>query len=899
MSETTRKKKLIEVALPLDEINAACKSDKDRKTGTIRNVHKWFAPMPLPAWRALLFAALVDDPEDDNHRVYLLDLIKRLVVNGADLPDSQDLMEAQAVLQKQFPGGLPTVHDPFCGGGSTLIEGQRLGLQTLGSDLNPVPALISRTLTELLPRVSSQEPYRSTRPDATDPDGLFAATAGKRRSFDGIRSEIQHYAEEIRNRAWDQLRSMYPLPSEESPVAWLWARTARCKNPACGIETVLTTSWWLSTKKGNLAWIEPSVENGEVTLNVITGRVSGSAPMSPKIGDGVFACIACRTPLDGTYLRQLGKDGAVGFRMTAVAVDVRKERRYRAPTPVDLEAADVTTEDDAFAQIPLDPDAMGVRVGGYGVDMWRKMFTGRQFTTLTTFADLIADIYEEALADGTSDDAARAIVAFLALTLGKMAQYNSTQCRWLLRPTAQAKVVSAFDRGDLPMMWDFAETSFMSESVGGWLLQVATALRGIAYVVDHGEGSVVREDARQVAKRGTQGLVATDPPYFEAIGYADLSDYFYIWHRRALRRIFPDLYATAATPKRGELTASPSHHGGAQAAREYFVSGFTEVFASALEASDPTLPMLIVYASKEQKAGKGEETRWASILTAMIDGGLEITGTWPVRGTGSARMRGIGSNAVAAYIVMACRARSQSAGTCSLADFNRALRRELGQSVRALQASSILPVDLGQAAMGPGMQIYSRYRAVVDQSGERMPVEQALRMINTALAEILDEQEGELDAESRFAVRWWETYGWELADFGEADKTARPLGISVDHVKRAQVAASFGNKVRLLGILDLDRSWVPSDDISPTAWEAVHHLADRLIDGGGELEAARLMAKLGQLQDPAMALVYRLHDIAARKERSADQERYNALINSWSELIRLSGDSTGVTEGLF
>ncbi|MBE1487513.1 DUF1156 domain-containing protein [Plantactinospora soyae] len=899
MTDSNRRRKLIEVALPLDEINAACKADKDRKTGTIRNLHKWFAPMPLPAWRALLFAALVDDPADDNQRVYLLDLVKRLVENGAGLPDEETLEEAKAILAKQFPGGVPTVMDPFCGGGSTLVEAQRLGLPSFGSDLNPVPALISRTLTQVLPRVAGR---MATAPEAgSDPNGaaLFGVDGHRNDPFHGLREDVAYLAKQIRDRAWKRLSHLYPLGDHENPVAWLWARTARCPNPACGIETILATTWWLSKKRGNLAWIEPRVVDGRVELDVVSGLAHGEAPASPKIGDGVFACVSCRTPLDGAHLRELGARGDVGFRLTAVAVEVGGARKYRAATAVDMEAADVHSEDDAFADVPLDPDAMGVRVGGYGVSTWRQLFSGRQFLTLTSFADLIAETHDELLNRGVAREWADAVASLLTLSLGKMAQYNSTQCRWLLRPTAEAKVVSAFDRNDLPMMWDFAETSFMSESVGGWLLQVTTGLRALSYVVPNGRGAVVRQDARLVSSVPERGLVATDPPYFDAIGYADLSDYFYLWHRRALRRVFPDLYATAATPKTGELTASPSHHGGARAARDYFVSGFTEVFAGAQQSLGEGLPMLVVYASKEQKGGRGEETRWASILTAMLGADLEITGTWPIHGTGSARMRGIGSNAVAAYIVMVCRPRPATSTTCSLSEFNRALRRELGPAVRDLQAASILPVDLAQAAMGPGMQIYSRYRAVLDQAGRAVPVEQALRLINAALAEVLEEQEGELDAESRFAVRWWETYGWNAGSFGDADKTVRPLGISVDDVVRAQVVTSQGNRVQLLGNGNLDYKWVPSADVRPTAWEAVHHLAHRLIDRGGELEAARLMAVLGNLQDPAMALVYRLHDIAAKKGRTGDQERYNALINSWSELIKLAGDSSVTSEGLF
>jgi putative DNA methylase len=891
VTETNRKRKLIEVALPLDEINAACKADKDRKTGTIRNLHKWFAPMPLPAWRALLFAALIDDPEDDNKRVYLLDVIKRLVKNGADLPDKDVLDEAKVLLAKQYPDGVPAVLDPFCGGGSTLIEAQRLGVPAYGSDLNPVPALITRTISSMLPRVQAEA---SMHKPASGAPALFSATAEA--GYAGLISDVSHYATKVRERAWAKLSPYYPGRSGETPVAWIWARTARCPNPACGIETVLTTSWWLSKKKNDLAWIEPTVVDGHVELAVVSGQPFGTAPESPKTGRGAsFQCVACKGLVDENTLMQ---PGALGLRLMAVAAEQGGRRIYRAAHAGEQETAMSVPVVDDLPELRLPDIPRWFSGPRFGFNTQADLYTPRQLLTLTVFSDLVSDIHEEVRSDGGSVARADAITTLLALSVGKMAQVASTLAIWRHQPMAKAE--AALSSHSLPMMWDFPDVNVFGDSVGDWRGLVKTTMRALALLPDGAApAEVARVDARR-ARLPRPGLVATDPPYFDAIGYADISDYFYLWHRRSLRNVHPDLYGTLATPKSGELTAVPAHHGNDKSrARDYFVEGFTETFGNLKDSVADDLPMLIVYASKEQKGGKEEETRWSSILTAMINADLEITGTWPVRGTTEARMISAGTNAVASYIVMVCRPRSNEAGSTSLAEFNRALRRELGPAVRDLQAASILPVDLAQAAMGPGMQIYSRYRAVLDQSGQRVPVEQALRLINAALGEVLEEQEGELDPESRFAVRWWDAHGWISNTFGEADKTVRPLGISVDDVVRAQVATSQANKVQLLGAGVLDYKWVPSADIRPTAWEAVHHLAHRLIDRGGELEAAQLMAVLGNLQDPAMALVYRLHDIAAKKGRTGDQERYNALINSWAELVKLSSDSSTMTEGLF
>lgn len=884
---TTRKKKLIEVALPLDEINAACKADKDRKTGTLRNIHKWFAPMPLPAWRALLFAALVDDPEDDNQRVYLLDLIKRLVTNGAGLPSRTDLAEARAVLQRQYPAGLPAVLDPFCGGGSTLVEAQRLGLDSFGSDLNPVPVLISRVLTQLLPPLHGA-------PSIHQPvDGSLLSTAGTSHGYDGFEVDLRHYATLVENEVERSLAAIYP-GAESSVSSWLWARTATCPNPVCGLENPLATSWWLSKRSGNLAWIAPEVTDGSVHLAVVQGKATGQAPPPPKASRGAaFTCIGC----GGTISERDLEAQTLGLRLTAVVEDERGRRTFRPPTPEEeSQAAHVMPDIGPIPDVPVGDGGTRRR---FGLTNQADLYTPRQLATLSTFADRVAELVDKVVSDGGSPEYARAIVSVLGLAVGRLANGGSSQTRWKFDSrSGSAKPEAAFGRNDLPFTWDFVEVNPFSGGSWSWRQCIDTMVDALAYV-PAGNGTVEKVDARSTRLQ-TPGLVATDPPYFDAIGYADLSDFFYVWHRRALREVHPDLYATIATPKQGELTAIASHHENSrEAARNYFTSGFTETFRNLQRSMHQDLPLLVVYASREQKGAADEATRWSSILTAMIAADLEITGTWPIHGTGSTRMVGQGTNAVASYIVMACRPRAIQAGTTSLSDFNRALRRELGPAVRDLQAASILPVDLAQAAMGPGMQIFSRYRSVLDQAGRSVEVDQALRLINQALAEVLDEQEGELDRESRFAVRWWNTFGWDAAPFGEADKAVRPLGIGVDDVVRAQIATSQANKVQLIGSAALDRRWTPDRDSLPTAWEAVHHLADRLIDGGGELEAAKLMGRLGSLQDSTMALAYRLHDIAAKKGRTADQERYNALINSWAELVRLSGDGAATMEELF
>ncbi len=846
--------------------------------------------MPLPAWRALIFAALVDDPGEPMARESLLELIKDLVRDAPGLPSENALERAKLELRDQFGDHLPIVLDPFCGAGSTLIEAQRLGLRTRASDLNPVPTLIARTLTECLPKIANLPPLHLAD-DCSNP-GLFATQRSVQSAYEGLAQDLSHYAVLVGARVRAELGTAYPTSnSEATPIAWIWARTMSCPNPACGESTILTTSWWLSKKTGGRAWIQPEVGPNGIELRVYDGQPAGEAPRPPKPGRGTsFECIACSQLIPEEEVRRYATEKGLGVRMLAVIEDTPSGRVHRAPTLAEENAARAVVAPEGLPELSLGPGNQYVAPPRYGIRTFTDLFTDRQLATLACFADHVAAVHEEVLDDGGSEEYADALASLLGLAVGKLAQYGSTQA-FLYTRNGPSAAKAAFGRADIPMTWDFTETSPFGESIGSWKAVCQNMLRALKYA-PAGSGEVTRVDARMADVSSTSAvLVATDPPYFDAIAYADLSDYFYIWHRRALKSVHPDLYRTIAAPKEGELSAFAWHHGGTkEEAREYFINGFTETFKSLQEAPGE-LPLLVVYASKEQKGGRDEETRWSSILSAIISADLEITGTWPIRGTTEARMRSAGSNAVSSYIVMVCRPRLDDAPTCSLSDFTRALRRELGPAVRDLQAASILPVDLAQAAMGPGMEIFSRYRSVLDQSGASVPVEQALRSINSALSEVLDEQEGELDAESRFAVRWWATHGWTAATFGEADKAARPLGISVDDIVRAQVATSQANKVQLLGRTGLDREWVPARDSKPTAWEAVHHLADRLVDGGGEMAAGQLMGSLMRLQDPARALVYRLHDLAAKSGRTGDQERYNALISAWSELVKLGSTS--------
>lgn len=870
-------RRLIESALPLDAINAAAEADKGRKTGTLRNIHKWFAPMPLPAWRALLFASLVEDPESEQERDRLLRIVEDLMASGGDLPSPSAVDAAKAEIEKTWPGGTPPVLDPFCGGGSTLVEAQRLGCRTYGSDLNPVPALITKFLTELLPLTAGAEPLHT--------DG-FRVTGASRDPFAALASDCVRYAELARERVAARVAGLYGLSEAVSPIAWLWCRTARCPNPVCGATTLLTTSWELSKQRGNQRWLVPRVEGGAVALDI--GGPDGAPPPAPKTARGAsFSCVVCASPLDEHYLAAEGAAKRLGYRMTAVVQDIDGRRTFRVPSDAEVQLAQkVEFSDPRPVAMPDNPRWFSPPL--FGFKTYGELFLPRQMQVLAMFAEEVASITATVETEGGTASYASAVNAFLALCVGKLAQASSTLVRWNVRNGPPPKAEPAFGRHDVPMTWDFAETNPFGGSVGDWIQIVNTARRAFAFIAP-GTGQVRLADARSAAQGVNAGvLVATDPPYFDQIGYADLSDYFYPWLRRAAGERFPDLFQTIAAPKDGELVALPTRHGNDRGrARTYFVEGFTETFRSLRNAQHPDVPMLVVYAFKEQAADTGVAAGWSAVLEAVLAAELMVTGTWPVRGTGATRMVGLNTNALATYVVLVCRPRPADASRITKTEFVRELRAELKPAIAKLQHANIAPVDLAQAVIGPGMEIFSRHREVVETGGEAVGVAEALSLINRALAETLDEQEGDLDPDTRWAITWYEQYAYRPGVFGEADQLARAKGVSVEDLVRAGIVRSGGNKVALFQRDELAADWDPHTDRRATVWEAVQHLVRALAEQG-ESGAAQLYAQLGALADPARELAYRLFQVATRANAVDEALAYNNLVTSWSDIARVA-----------
>jgi putative DNA methylase len=872
--------KLVEVALPLEEISAASRADKDKKTGTIKNVHKWFAPMPTPAWRALLFASLVDDPGNEEERAELLDVIKSLVPKDGGPPKPADLEKAKAILQEATGGNPPTVFDPFCGGGSTLVEAQRLGLPCAGSDLNPVPVLITRTLTELLPQVAG-------RPPLVEPDGKLTSAADG--PFAGFLADCRRYAQRVRDEVWDQVGHLYPSPRGGGTViAWLWARTVLCPNPACQAIAPLVSSFWLSKKKGNLTWIEPrNLSPGKpVRFEVVSG--DGGPPPSTKVGrGGKFRCVVCSELIPEPYVKAEGKAGRLGTQLMAVVVDAPGGRRYLSPDE-SVEPPEVERPADV-PEIGLPDYARWFSSPGYGMGTQADLYTNRQLVMLSAFADSVKQVPGWVEHDGGDQTYARGIASVLGLCVSKLAMANSTQSRWNVRSTGSSKAEPAFGRHALPMVWDYVEANPFGKSVGDWLGQlasVATAVRSLP------GGSVparcFQSDARRAADLiHSPAFIATDPPYFAQIGYADLSDFFYVWLRRALQHVHPDLFGTIVTPKADELIAASYRHGDSlSAATQFFIDGFTDTFR-ALTEKTTDLPILIVYAHRQEESdteGAVTSTAWDAMLSAIIAARLRIVGTWPIHGARDARQISIDANALASYMVLVCRPLEAEARPTDRQGFLAALHAELPRRIRRFQEASISTIDLGPAAIGPGMEVFSHFARVIEPDGSDMTVGKALGIVSQVTAEVLDEFVGDLDNETRWAMGWFRDYGFEAGPYDDAEKLCKTTVTSFEGLVKAGVATSVKGKVRLWTREELISSWSPQTDSRVTIWEVTQHLVKRLKEEG-EDSTARLLRGCGEWADAARDLAQWLA-ATALASRPTEVLDLDALVTSWTELQR-------------
>lgn len=940
-------KKLIEVALPLDAINVAAAREKSIRHGHPSTLHLWWARRPLAAARAVIFAQMVNDPGYERHlgrgvnkqkaaaeRERLFKIIEDLV-QWENTNNEEVLERAREEIWKSWretcelnknhpqaaelfnPDKLPAFHDPFAGGGALPLEAQRLGLEAWASDLNPVAVTINKAMIEIPPRFAGRPPVGPI-PAGEKQAKLHEDWRGAR----GLAEDVRRYGAWMREQAEKRIGHLYPqieITAEmaaERPdlkplvgqkltvIAWLWARTVKSPNPAFShVEVPLASTFVLSSKEGKEAYVQPMVEGDSYRFTVKVGKPPTESASGTAAGKrGGFYCLMSESPIDYKYIRAEGTAGRMGAKLMAIVAEGARGRIYLAPT-AEHEAIARQAQPEWKPDVKLHGKCR-VNVSNYGLDVYGDLFTPRQLVALTTFSDLVGEAIErcrqDALAAGMADDGigldaggsgatayAQAVGVYLGLALSRLTDICNALCRWEVTKT---QVRNLFGRQAIPMMWDFAENNVFGEAAGDYIVSLGNLVKALLELPACNAGKAVHADAQ--GQQISQGkLVSSDPPYYDNIGYADLSDFFYVWLRKSLKPIFPGLYATLAVPKAEELVATPYRHGGHDKAEAFFLDGMTEALRNLARQAHPAFPVTIYYAFKQSET-KGEagtfSTGWETFLEAVLKAGFALTGTWPMRTELGNRMIGSGTNALASSIVLVCRQRPADAPTVSRREFIRELNAVLPEALYEMTRggvnSPVAPVDLSQAIIGPGMAIFSQYSAVLEADGTPMSVRTALQLINRFLAE------DDFDHDTQFCLHWFEQQGWATGKYGEADVLARAKGTSVSGLQASGVVASSKGELRLLKWAEMPRDWSPESDARLPVWEALHQLI-RALNQDGESAAGNLLARMPARAEPIRALAYRLYTLCERKGWAEDARAYNELVTAWSAIEQAAGEA--------
>lgn len=951
---TAHKKKLIEVAIPLEAINAASAREKSIRHGHPSTLHLWWARRPLAACRAVLFAQLVDDPssytdallDDPSIRLQAEDELgkqlrawnNRKVDARGNIPDTpeprledcaadierkrlfqiiEDLVKwenstneevlerARAEIRRSCGGELPPIYDPFSGGGSIPLEAQRLGLPAYGSDLNPVAVMIGKAMIEIPPKFKDMEPIH---PGLRDRNHY--------RNAEGLAEDVKYYGNWVRDRAFERIGHFYPqvdLPKEygggkANVIAWIWSRTVPSPDPAYSDRNVpIASSFLLSSKAGKLAWIEPIVDKAAKSIEFKI-RIGGTkaeidqAKKGTKAGRGTnFTCLFSDAAITMEHVRKAAKDGKLNQTLIAVVAETKGGRVYVAPSRMQEAAAETGVPRNGPAA-KISSDKRAFTPPDYGMSTFGDLFTDRQLVALNTLNDVVLEaintIKLDAVKAGIRDDGialreggsgatsyAESIATYLSFAVSRSANTLCTVARWT---ADRQQTVTVFSRPAIQMTWDFPEVNPFGGAAGDYRVSVAGVTKAILGLRGSSKGSIGQNDA-QTVHYPKDTVISSDPPYYDNIGYADLSDFFYCWLKPSLQGIYPDLFGVIATPKSEELIAAPYRHNGKIEAEEFFLDGMRVAIANMATSTSGEFPATIYYAFKQSEVEQEgvSSTGWATFLQAILDAGYQVVGTWPMRTELANRMRASGSNALANSVVLVCRKKDSTAEIVTRAEFIRTLKRELPPAIAELQTANVSPADMPQSAIGPGMGVFSRYQAVLESDDSPMSVKAALQLINTELDEYLGGIQGEFDPDTRFTISWFEQNGMGKGDYGVADNLARARGIAVESVKHAGIVESQAGKVRILKRDELAPDWEPQTDAHLTIWECLQYLVRAHEKDGISYNTALLLRKIDDKAEAVKDLAYCLYDICANKRQDAKEATaYNALIADWTELTR-------------
>ncbi len=944
-------KKLIEVALPLDAINVAAAREKSIRHGHPSTLHLWWARRPLAAARAVIFAQMVNDPgyqqgggfrygvnkeKAQAERERLFKIVEDLV-QWENTNNEEVLERARAEIRRSWrevcelnkghpqaaelfnPDKLPAFHDPFAGGGALPLEAQRLGLESYASDLNPVAVTINKAMIEIPPRFAGRAPVGPRVPG--DKQGKLSEDWSGAK---GLAEDVRRYGAWMRAEAEKRIGHLYPqveitaeivkerpdlkplLGQKLTVIAWLWARTVKSPNPAFShVDVPLASTFILSSKAGKESYVQPVVEGDKYRFTVKVGEPPQEAGDGTKAaGRGAnFRCVLSDTPIGGDYIKAEGQAGRMGERLMAIVAEGVRGRIYLAPTQEHEDAAR-----QAHPAWKPSGNVPARLTGGtcvpYGLTEWSDLFTPRQLVALTTFSDLvgeaIAKVKADAIAAGLPDDGeplakvgsgataySEAVGVYLAFAIDRLAMTGNNLVRW---NGVGEKAQHSFGRQAFPMLWDFAEPNFLAGATGSLSAGIFYSHDPLPLLPTETAGIASQLDAQSQTVSKNK-VVSTDPPYYNNIAYADLSDFFYVWLRKSLREIFPELFATLAVPKAEELVATPYRHGGREQAEKFFLDGMTAAMHNLARQASQAFPVTIYYAFKQSEtkdeAGTSS-TGWETFLQAVLDAGFAITGTWPVRTEMRTRQVAMDSNALASSIILVCRQRPADAPTVSRREFirelNAVLPEALDEMTRGGVNSPVAPVDLSQAIIGPGMAIFSQYAAVLEADGTPMSVRTALQLINRFLAE------DDFDHDTQFCLHWFEQQGWATGKYGDADVLARAKGTSVGGLQASGVVDSSKGELRLLKWAEMPRDWQPESDARMPVWEALHQLI-RALNQDGESAAGALLARMPAQAEPIRALAYRLYTLCERKGWAEEARAYNELVTAWSAIEQAAGEA--------
>ena len=958
---TVHRKKLIEVSLPLKAINAASSREKSIRHGHPSTLHLWWARRPLAACRAVLFAQLVDDPSawpeifpteegQARERKRLHGIIEEMVPWTAtnyekilgtaryeiarslarETPPDQN--DAQSVLG-YLAQHAPPVCDPFCGGGSIPLEAQRLGLRAHGSDLNPVAVLVSKATCEIPPKFSGRAPVH---PDVDRTGGWSGAS--------GLAEDIRRYGNWMRDEAESRIGHLYPkvrvteamtekrgdlkpyAGKDLTVIAWLWARTVASPDPRMrGAHVPLVSSFVLSSKKGKQAIVVPVVDREERTYRFAV-KASGIcsdeyalARKGTKAGRGSnFTCLVSGAPIPGDHVKAEGMAGRMGARLMAVVAAGKRTRLYLDPTEeMERLAGEAEPNWRPTEELPKNPRWFSPP--DYGMPTYADLFTDRQLIALTTFSDLVAEAREKVLADalaagmdpeaprladgGTGAEAyADAVATYLGLGVSRMSDICNSSCRW---ESSKTQVRNLFGRQAIPMVWDYAEPNVFANAAGDFGISLGNLAKVVDRHTSSASSAVIQQDAAGDTALLDRAVVATDPPYYDNIGYADLSDFFYVWHRRTLRDVWPDLYRRVLVPKDEELVATPYRHGGKDAAEQFFMAGMGLALRNMHAAGVDGVPVTIYYAFKQAEVAKEGLTSagWATFLQGLFEAGYVIDGTWPVRTELSNRPIGLGANALASSVVLVCRKRPDNAQAITRREFVARLRAQLPDALEKIREGGVGPVDMAQASIGPGMGIFTSASSVLEPDDTPMSVRAAIALINQVRDEISGEEATGYDRETRFCIDWFEQCGMDERASGDAISMAQAYDIGIDTLQKAGVVSTQAGRARLLRRDELPSDWNPEADKRLTDWECAQHLARVIESPDGGMDAAALLysAMGAERGEAARNLAYRLYDICERKDRPAEAQVWNTLAQEWTALdaalIRVEEESRRPSEG--